>query len=268
MTPILNTVPFSMWGIDLVGKLPKAKGSLEYAVVVVDYFSKWVEAAPLKRTGSDNIVRFLWKHVVTCFAVPRILISDNGPQFESEELAKFCEKYNREHRFSPVYYPQGNGQVEMMNDILFKGIKKNMIQSGSKRGAWVDELPIVLWSLRTTPSHATWETPFNLVYGSEAVLPVEDGLPTYRQIGFNEEENDQRMRERLNFVDPQFKVGDLVLSQYSITHPKNKDKLSLKWEGPYRMSRILGPGTNELEQMNGETIPRTWHASNLAKYYI
>ncbi|GAA0185251.1 hypothetical protein LIER_32539 [Lithospermum erythrorhizon] len=58
MTPILNPVSFAIWGIDLVGKLPKAKGSLEYAVVVVDYFSKWVEVAPLKKTDSDNIVRF------------------------------------------------------------------------------------------------------------------------------------------------------------------------------------------------------------------
>ncbi|GAA0154547.1 hypothetical protein LIER_12494 [Lithospermum erythrorhizon] len=55
-------------------------------------------------------------------------------------------------------------------------------------------------------------------------------------------------------------------SNSGITHPKNKDKLSPKWEGPYRMSRRLGPGTYELKRMNGEAIPRTWHASNLAKY--
>ncbi|GAA0172523.1 hypothetical protein LIER_26332 [Lithospermum erythrorhizon] len=106
MTPILNHIPFIMWEIDLVGKLPKAKGSVKYVVVAVDDFSKWVEVAPLKKTSSDNIVRFIWKHVITRFGVPRILISDNGPQFESEELAKFYEKYNIEHRFLPVYYPQ------------------------------------------------------------------------------------------------------------------------------------------------------------------
>ncbi|GAA0154318.1 hypothetical protein LIER_12335 [Lithospermum erythrorhizon] len=59
MTPILNPIPFAMWGMDLVGKFPKAMGSLEYAVVAVDYFSKRVEDAPLKETGSDIIVRFL-----------------------------------------------------------------------------------------------------------------------------------------------------------------------------------------------------------------
>ncbi|GAA0155976.1 hypothetical protein LIER_13580 [Lithospermum erythrorhizon] len=82
MTPILNPVPFAMWEIDLMGKLPKAKESLKYMVVPMDYFNKWVEAAPLKKTGSE--VRFLWKHVVTRFGVPRILVFNNGPQCESE----------------------------------------------------------------------------------------------------------------------------------------------------------------------------------------
>ncbi|GAA0144586.1 hypothetical protein LIER_35963 [Lithospermum erythrorhizon] len=66
----------------------------------------------------------------------------------------------------------------------------------------------------------------------------------------------------------QFKVGDLVLRLYSVNHPRTKDKLSPKWEGPYRISRILGPGTYELEKMNGDVIPRTWHASNLTKHYV
>ncbi|GAA0160018.1 hypothetical protein LIER_38963 [Lithospermum erythrorhizon] len=131
MTPIPKPIPLAMWGINLVGKLPKAKGSLKYVVVTVDYFSKWVEAVPLKTSGSDNIVKFLWKHIITRF------------------------------------------------------------RSESKKGAWIDELPVVLWPLRTTPSHATEENPFSLVYGSEAVLPIEARLPTYRQLGFDTGENDQ-----------------------------------------------------------------------------
>ncbi|GAA0173157.1 hypothetical protein LIER_26830 [Lithospermum erythrorhizon] len=66
----------------------------------------------------------------------------------------------------------------------------------------------------------------------------------------------------------QFKVEDLVLRLYSVTHPKNKDKLRPKWEGSYRISLVLGPGTYELERMNFDAIPRTWHAFNLSKYYV
>ncbi|GAA0181610.1 hypothetical protein LIER_30261 [Lithospermum erythrorhizon] len=139
---------------------------------------------------------------------------------------------------------------------------------------------------RTTHSHVTGETPFNLVYGSEA------GLPTYYQLGFNKGENNQRMKEQLNLVDElrdralykmkkyklimaraynlrvknkKFQIGELVLRLYSITHSKDKDKLSHKCEGPYRISRILGSGTYKLERMNGDAIPHIRHASNLVK---
>ncbi|GAA0144001.1 hypothetical protein LIER_35850 [Lithospermum erythrorhizon] len=145
--------------------------------------SKWVEVALLKKTKGDNIVYFLSKHIITRFGIPKVLISDNGPQFEGSVLAEFFEKYGMKRRFSPVYYHQANGQVEVMNCIIFSGLKKNMVHIRGNIGAWTEELPTVLWSLRTTPSHATGESPFALVYGTKVVLPVEVGLPSYRQRG-------------------------------------------------------------------------------------
>ena len=73
-----------------------------------------------------------------------------------------------------------------MNRTIFSGVKKNLLGSGQQ---WPEELHKVLWSFRTTPSHATGETPFSLVYGVEAVLPVEAGLPSLRMMGYDEENN-------------------------------------------------------------------------------
>ncbi|GAA0146205.1 hypothetical protein LIER_06215 [Lithospermum erythrorhizon] len=125
-----------------------------------------------------------------------------------------------------------------------------------------EDIPKIL--VETTHSHAIGETPFNLVYDSEAVLPAEAGLPTYRQ------KYKHLMARTYNWrvKNKQFKIGDLVLRLYSITHPKDKDKLSPKWEGLYRINRMIGPRTYELEKLNGDVIPRTWHASNLTKYYV
>ncbi|GAA0138901.1 hypothetical protein LIER_00557 [Lithospermum erythrorhizon] len=61
LTPVVSPIPFAMWGIDLVGKLPKAKGGAEFAIITVDYFNKWVEAVPLKKTKSENVIHFLGK---------------------------------------------------------------------------------------------------------------------------------------------------------------------------------------------------------------
>ncbi|GAA0187095.1 hypothetical protein LIER_34383 [Lithospermum erythrorhizon] len=109
-----------------------------------------------------------------------------------------CQRLGIEHRFAPVCYPQYNGQVEVMHKTIFLGIKKNLLESGAK---WYEELDCVLWSYRTTPSNATGEMPFNLVYGTEVVLPLEVCLPNIRQISYEEDHNNTRTRELLDFGD-------------------------------------------------------------------
>ncbi|GAA0183965.1 hypothetical protein LIER_31288 [Lithospermum erythrorhizon] len=91
LTPVVSPIPFSMWGINLVGKLPKAKGGIEFAIVAVDYFSKWPEVVPLKKTKSENVIHFLWKNILTLFGIPKILVSDNGPSMRGNYLRIFVK---------------------------------------------------------------------------------------------------------------------------------------------------------------------------------
>ncbi|GAA0165252.1 hypothetical protein LIER_39944 [Lithospermum erythrorhizon] len=81
-----------------------------------------------------------------------------------------CQWLGIEHRFTPVCYPQYNGQVEVMDRTIFLGIKKNLLESGEK---WYENLDHVLWSYQTTPSSATGETLFSLVYDTEAGKEIE-----------------------------------------------------------------------------------------------
>ena len=69
------------------------------------------------------------------------------------------------------------------------------------KGVWPDELPSVLWAYRTTTRTRTGETPFRLAYGSEAVIPIEVGLTSYRVVNHNEGKNDETMRLQLDLVD-------------------------------------------------------------------
>ncbi|KAL5577189.1 hypothetical protein UlMin_018888 [Ulmus minor] len=84
-------------------------------------------------------------------------------------------------------HPKSNGQVEAVNKTIKQALKKKLEKS---KGAWVDELPLVLWSYRTSFRATTGETPFSLAYGVEAVIPVEISLPTFRVDNFDEESND------------------------------------------------------------------------------
>ncbi|GJT49059.1 reverse transcriptase domain-containing protein [Tanacetum coccineum] len=88
-----------------------------------------------------------------------------------------------------VAYPQANGLVESENKSLMEGIKARLRRD---RFGWVEEFPNVLWAHRTSIKQSNGETPFSLTYESEAVIPTEIGMPTYRtmmiQEGFNKEE--------------------------------------------------------------------------------
>ncbi|GAA0169267.1 hypothetical protein LIER_23791 [Lithospermum erythrorhizon] len=82
ITPILCAVPFAMWGIDLIGQFVKPATKYKDVVVVVDFFSKWVEAILLRNSIADDIEDFIWKNIITRYGIPKILVLDTGSQFD------------------------------------------------------------------------------------------------------------------------------------------------------------------------------------------
>ncbi|KAL5561410.1 hypothetical protein UlMin_031157 [Ulmus minor] len=113
-----------------------------------------------------------YRNIICRFGIPHSLVSDNGTQFDSAGLKKICSYLGIRKHFSSVAHPQSNGQVEAVN----KTIKNNLEQKlNGAKGAWVDELPQVLWAYRTTCRTSTNETPFSMTYGAEAVVPTEIG---------------------------------------------------------------------------------------------
>nr|KYP47343.1 Retrotransposable element Tf2 [Cajanus cajan] len=170
----------------------------------------------------------------------------NGTQFTSARVREFCRGIGIRMTFTSVEYPQSNGQAESANKVILSGLKKRVQDSGA---SWVEELPRVLWSYHTTVHSSTQDTPFNLVYGTDAMIPIEIAEPSVRATAFSEEESDQgrrvdldlitetRERARINQVAAQrrttfkyntkvvprdFVVGDLVLKRAQLTQMRNK----------------------------------------------
>jgi hypothetical protein len=163
--------PLQRWGMDLVGPLPAAQGNCRFAVVAVDYFTKWVEAKPLANIKASTIQKFLWQNIICRFGVPRELTVDNGKQFYYYTFKEYCKSLCNHAKFSSVYHPQSNGAVERVNELIFLEIKKCLFDQ--KKGKWIDELPRVIWSHNTTVSRATGFMPFRLLFGTEAMTPEE-----------------------------------------------------------------------------------------------
>jgi transposase InsO family protein len=87
-----------------------------------------------------TVAKFFRNSIIYCFGIPKYLVTDNGSQFASPDLRELCGKYNITQKFTSVYHPQANGQVENANRTILDGLKKRL--EGAK-GNWPDILPTV-----------------------------------------------------------------------------------------------------------------------------
>ncbi|XP_070057509.1 uncharacterized protein [Nicotiana tomentosiformis] len=142
---------------------------------------------------------------------------------------------------------------------------------------------------------STGETHFSLVYGAEALIPVEVGEPTLRFSQTDEEANNEALLVKLELLDERrnlalvrmvaqkqrmeryynwsadlcyFKVEDLVLRKMTQnTREINVGKLGPTWESPYRVSIVTGKWSYELENQDGVKLPSNWNVTHLKRYY-
>jgi hypothetical protein len=149
-----------------------------------------------------------------------------------------------------------------------------------------------VWSLRTTPSRATGFTTFFLVYGAEAVLPMDLEYGSPKTKSYDEGTNQRARDDSLDQLDEartvalmhsaryqqalrwyqarkvqhrDFDEGDLVLR----LHQDNRGchKLSPPWEGTYVVVKVLKPGTYKLANRDGEELTNTWNIQQLRRFY-
>ena len=190
LTPMTAPWPFTQWGLDIVGPFPTVVRQLKFLIVGIDYFTKWVEAETLATIAETNVRSFVWRCIICRFGIPRVFVSDNEKQFGNDSFRDFCSQLGIKNHYSSPAHPQANGQVKVTNQSLLKIIK---IRLEGAKGLWPEELSSILWAYRTTTRTPTGETPFRLTYGSEAVIPVEVGLASYRVDNHDEYKNDEAM---------------------------------------------------------------------------
>ena len=172
---------------------PSSNGYI-WILVATKYFTKWVEAIPLKKATGAAIANFVREHIITRFRIPKRLISDNGTSFINKDMKGLIEAYYIKHGRSTPYYPQGNGQAEATNRVMLKILKKIKHDYGGK---WSDHLADVLWACRSFVKTAMGFSPFSLVYGIEAISPVELVVPTPRVVlEESQEETEDTNNER------------------------------------------------------------------------
>ena len=189
-------------------------------------------------------------------------------------------------------HPQSNGQVEKANGLVTSGIKKRLMTPLKRAaGAWVEELPSVLWSLRTTPNRSTQYTPFFLIYGAEAVLPSDVRYNAPRVAAYTEVDSVAALEDDVDVLDEacdialarsavyqqslrnyhsrrvrhrSFSEGDLVLRLKKTSH----HKLEPPWEGPYIIAEAIPGGAYRLKDpKTGVVYSNPWNVAQLWRFY-
>ena len=132
-----------------------------------DYFTQWVEAIPTRQVTDSVIIDFLLSNILARFGCPRNIITENAKAFTSRKLVNFCNDYNIILSHSTAYYPQGNGLAEYSNKSLVRTIKK-LLQDNKK--TWHSKLVYALWENRVSTKKSIGTSPFQLVYGIDAIF--------------------------------------------------------------------------------------------------
>ncbi|XP_017644327.1 uncharacterized protein LOC108484965 [Gossypium arboreum] len=217
--------PFSMWGMDIIGPIsPKSSNGYRFIFVVIDYFTKWVEAALYANVTKSAISKFLKKEIICRYGMPERIVSDNTLNLNNSAIVEVCSQFNIKHHNSSPYCPKMNGAVEATN----KNIKKIVGKITETYKDWHEKLPFSLFAYRTSVRTSTGATPFSLVYGMEAVLPIEVKISSFR-----------------NF----------------------RGKWMPNWEGPYVVKKAFSRGALILAKMDGKSQPNPVNADSVKKYF-
>nr|CAN80607.1 hypothetical protein VITISV_033525 [Vitis vinifera] len=209
-------------GIRQMEVSPKSSSGHEFILVAIDYFTKWVEAASYARLTSGRVASFIRSHIIFRYGVPHELISDRGVHFQAE-VDTLLQKYAIRHHRSSAYRPQTNGAVKAVNKNI-KRILRKMVETSRD---WSEKLPFALWAYRTFFRTSTGATPYSLVYGMEAVLPVKTEMGSLRvalKQQIFETEWAQARCDQLNLLDERrLRVADHVQAyQRKMTHAFKK----------------------------------------------
>jgi len=283
LQPFLTGEPWERLGIDVTGPHPMSSKGNIYVLTVIDHFTKWVELFPMKNQEASTVARILVDRVFCVHGCPLQILTDRGPNFESHLFRELCERLAIDKIRTTAYQPSTNGGIERFHGTMHSMIAKWI---AANHRDWDQKLPAVAFAYRTSEHESTGFTPFYLMHGREARIPAdlvygppdteespEDDFVATQQATLRDafelarEQLGKAASRRKRQYDlrqrPQpFAVGTRVWCLVPRLRQGRYRKWQSMYEGPFVVTRILGPVTYEIRK-NPNARPWTVHVDKL-----
>ena len=276
--------PFSKVAYDIVGPLPKSRSGFRYILTMMDLFSKFPAAVPLKKVDNTTVLDAMLE-VFASYGLPKVLLTDQGSVFTSRLTRAMCQQFGIEKIQTSPYHPQSDGALERFHASL-KGMLK---KSGVELAEWDKQLKFLLFAYRSTPHCTTGYAPFTLLFGRDVRGPLDILHETWLQ-GSCEQAS---MHEWLKGVQAQIKeMSVLVASKESkaksqmkaqfdksssvkhfekvdlvlVWKPGIHSKMGASWDGPYVVGEKKSPVTYAVYVSNQPHRAKVLHVNLLKKW--
>jgi hypothetical protein len=273
-----------MCSMDILGPFPRSSEGYKYIILLVDYFTRYLEASPIKDEKADTVADFfLLSGVLRHGAINRIL-TDRAQNFCAKLSEAVYMALKSKHIRTSAYHPQSNGlaekQCKTLSDML-------SMYCRTDQKDWHRFLPYIVFAYNTARQESTKQSPFKLLYGYEARLPIDLALHLPSQ--FKELDDiysrfeDARSLVRQSIVDAQqrqkkhynskhrpveYKRGDLVSVYTKLRKVGRSEKLLHNFHGPKMVigKHMNSPVTYLLKDKRTGKVTKA-HIARIKRYH-
>lgn len=283
----LKSIPvsrvFEHLHIDIIGPLKSTYKGSKYIVTATDAFSKWAYAKAVKNTLTEELIRFLEDNIIAIHGKPEVIISDQGPQFTSNEWKDYLRESEIGQNMTTGYNPQANGIDERLNGSLTRILRAYVDEFQTN---WDEKLKWALYAYNTRVHSSTGYSPYQLIHGLDPRSPLKgptnleidsindinktrDSMRTDAIIRNMQAQENQATEYNRRHSEFKLNIGDLVLAREQTAPVDLSKKLYPKWDGPCVIIGFVGDQTKKAAiVLNCSTMKKKTLALRHIKPYL
>ena len=249
--------------------------SNRYIVTMMNVYSRYLIASPVRNHKASTVSRCLYESVVAYFGAPRSILSDRGAEFTGMVWESLTQMLGAKIKLTSPYYPQGNSVIERSHRTLSNMLRTMLLEKEGRD--WSSLLPSVMLYMNSMIQEKTGVSACEILFGNNPNLPSDISYTPVTSLSDDKEGYVKQLkrdlkdiRQKLSRVlgqdldqsDNPFAVGDKVI--IAILPHENANKLMAKWKGPFTVTKI--PNRFQIEYLDG-SVTRLTHISYAKKYH-